>query len=53
MFIVAWSYRHGEGDWKLIDGRDAVDIFVNELVEDGVEECAIHVGEEEEDKEIA
>ena len=50
MFIVAWSMEYSdEKYWELIDGRDATDIFVDELVKNGIPEFAIHVGEEEED----
>ena len=51
MFIVAWSTEYGDDEkkWALVDGRDATDIFVDELVKYGIPEYAIHIGEEEED----
>jgi len=49
MFIVAWSrVKAGERivrNWSIIDGKDAMDVFVQELIESGVSDEDIVSGE--------
>lgn len=47
MYIVAWSVFTSEGEipyWQVIDGEDAMQIRVSELMEDGLSEDEIVVG---------
>jgi hypothetical protein len=47
MYIVAWSVFTSEGEipyWEIVDGEDAMQIRVNELIDDGCSEDEIIVG---------
>lgn len=52
MYLVAWQtwpisdpIKEAQRDWEIIDGEDAMQIRVSELIESGVREQDIVVGE--------
>jgi len=42
MFMICWTNRN-EKTWEIIEGEDAMQVFVSELIDNGTDESGIMV----------
>ena len=45
MYLIAWWHSDGSKDWEIVDGNDEKDMFIYELISDGVPDDEITVAE--------